>query len=283
VEIITGNTKISNFRVLEYGHAEVLFDIAGRSDEELSAQKGDRILLIKKENEDWWLARTQNDYLRVKKGRIPDVYIKVTKSPVTSDGVHDISQEHEKLNNIKLEAIPVNKPVQQRSQADLAREAAEASQKRSTPNKFNLHNSKYTELDTAIKELEVNITATKQDLSKQAMQSADPNLYDFRGPAYRRGKQFDAKHEDIEKRVEDYEKEINSRQVSGSAPSFLPPHAERYRANCDYNPRDTEQELKLRENDILWVLQKNKDGIYFGYAEKSTEMGQFPASCVEPF
>jgi len=111
-------------------------------------------------------------------------------------------------------------------------------------------------LDTAIKELEVNITATKQDLSKQAMQSADPNLYDFRGPAYRRGKQLDAKHEDIEKRVEDYEKEINSRQVSGSAPSFLPPHAERYRANCDYNPRDTEQELKLRENDILWVLQK---------------------------
>ena len=300
VEIITGNTKIQNFRVLEYGHAEVLFDITGRNSEELTAYKGDRILLIKKEGEEWWLARTENDYLKTQKGRIPDVYIKVTKSPVTSEGVHDISQEHEKLNNIRLEAVPVtdghtNSRNSTPSQADLAKQVAEnaASRLQARDNKFSVNNSNLNftkELDRTIEQLEVNNNSSKQSLSHQAMQAADPSLYDFKGPA-NKGKSghlndprtTHSNHEDIEKRVRDYEQEISSRQISGVAPSFLPQHAERYRANCDYNPRDTEHELKLRENDILWVLQKDKDGIYFGYAEKSGEMGQFPASNVEPF
>ena len=105
VEIIDGSEKVNNFRVLEYGHADVLFDINGRSEKELSAEKGDRVFLIKKVDENWWLARTnENGYIKARKGIIPDNFIKVTKAPVTTEGVIDISNENDKIMNIKLDA-----------------------------------------------------------------------------------------------------------------------------------------------------------------------------------
>lgn len=111
VEIIDGSETVkAHFRVLEYGHADVLYDITGRNEKELSALKDDRLVLIKKIDENWWSARTtENGYVKQKKGIIPDSYIRVTKAPVTSEGVPDISCENDKLLNMKVDVIGGNR------------------------------------------------------------------------------------------------------------------------------------------------------------------------------
>jgi len=113
------------------------------------------------------------------------------------------------------------------------------------------------------------------------MDLADPRRYEYLGPA---NKQVDDcysdEEDDIEERVQTYEKEVKNLPASGSAPQWLPSHAERYQAIKSHIPR-TEDEIGLEEGDIVFVLSKGTDGWYSGAAEKSNTFGTFPESKVE--
>ena len=104
VEIIDGSEKISTFRVLEYGNADVLYDFKARSEKELSVLRGQVVILVKKIDEHWWEAKTNSTYSTQKKGWVPDSYLKVDKAPVTSDGIMKIPDQKEKVENSKPSA-----------------------------------------------------------------------------------------------------------------------------------------------------------------------------------
>lgn len=58
--------------------------------------------------------------------------------------------------------------------------------------------------------------------------------------------------------------------------------AERFRCIVPYPP-NTEYELELQVNDIIYVHKKRDDGWYKGTLQRTGRTGLFPASFVESF
>lgn len=278
VEIIDGTEKISNFRVLEYGVAEVLYDIKGRNEKELTATKGQTVALIRKINDNWWQARTTTTYTQPQKGIIPDNYLKVEKAPVTSEGIVDVPSQQEKVEASKT------KQIIRQSQSDFAEEASERARSFSVSDKLKLTAA----LDDVMDKLELARFEREEreqiTLSKQVLKSADPKRYEFKGPAnrYQRDDCSDADSDDVERRVAQYEEDVKKLPASGTAPSYLPAHAERHRAIFTFTPRN-EDELSLNAGEIVYVLEKCDDGWYVGSSETSGVFGTFPGNYVEPY
>ena len=181
VEIIDGSEQVNKFRVIEYfrlfskivriyikissfelkilyGSAEVLYDIKARNEKEISCSKGQTIILIRKVNENWWEARAPQAYPKEKKGLIPDNYISVTKTPLTSEGREVIPDQSEKIEKAK----PQKKP---KSTADFA---AEVSQ---TAKKFVALPVKFDDFDCLNETLSRDVKTEKKNISKKAIKS----------------------------------------------------------------------------------------------------------------
>lgn len=71
--------------------AEALYDYNGTDDNDLSFTKGDKIVVLKYENDDWWMGKIQGN---TDEGVFPSNYVKkipyppAGKSPVTSNKLH---------------------------------------------------------------------------------------------------------------------------------------------------------------------------------------------------
>jgi len=157
VEIIDGSEQINKFRVIEYGSAEVLYDIKGRNDKEISCSKGQTIILIRKVNENWWEVRSPQAYPKERKGLIPDNYISVTKTPLTSEGREIVADQSEKIEKSK----PHKKP---KSTADFAEEVSK------TAKKFVALPVKFDDLDCLNETLCRDVKTEKKIISKKAIE-----------------------------------------------------------------------------------------------------------------
>lgn len=71
-------------------------------------------------------------------------------------------------------------------------------------------------------------------------------------------------------------------QLSSSKPIQSSTPRERFRCIVPYPP-NSEYELELRLNDIIYVHKKRDDGWYKGTQQRTGRTGLFPASFVESF
>uniref|UniRef100_A0A915B5Z7 SH3 domain-containing protein n=1 Tax=Parascaris univalens TaxID=6257 RepID=A0A915B5Z7_PARUN len=79
--------------------------------------------------------------------------------------------------------------------------------------------------------------------------------------------------------VQAWQKKHSNEGLSGPA-QIIPRNAETYRALYAYKPQNVD-ELELRENDIVFVVEKCDDGWYIGTSLRSGQFGTFPGNYVE--
>nr|XP_047925054.1 sorbin and SH3 domain-containing protein 1 isoform X23 [Anser cygnoides] len=254
--------KPSPLQVLEYGDAIAKFNFNGDTQVEMSFRKGERITLIRRVDENWYEGRISGTN---RQGIFPVTYVEVLKRPVVKNAIDYPDPPMSLSPNRSMTASPQTADSKAfSSSAPLSSSALSSSTVTTQPpprltRRVNKPQEAVCNEIINIAEKSVHYCSTiSQPLdSRHKVTSNDykPSLIISQQP---------------------------QAQQQGASPdrSHTPRDIVSYQALYSYTPQN-DDELELRDGDIVDVMEKCDDGWFVGTSRRTRQFGTFPGNYVK--
>ncbi|XP_030344074.1 sorbin and SH3 domain-containing protein 1 isoform X25 [Strigops habroptila] len=215
--------KTSPLQVLEYGDAIAKFNFNGDTQVEMSFRKGERIILIRRVDENWYEGRISGTN---RQGIFPVTYVEVLKRPVVKNAIDYPDPPMSLSPNRSMTASP---------QEAVCNEI------------INIAEKSVHYCSTIAEPLDSRHKVTSNDHKPSLIISQQPQA-----------------------------------QQQGTSPdrSQTPRDIVSYQALYSYTPQN-DDELELRDGDIVDVMEKCDDGWFVGTSRRTRQFGTFPGNYVK--
>uniref|UniRef100_A0A8C7ADX6 Sorbin and SH3 domain containing 1 n=1 Tax=Neovison vison TaxID=452646 RepID=A0A8C7ADX6_NEOVI len=267
--------KLAPVQVLEYGEAVAKFNFNGDTQVEMSFRKGERITLLRQVDENWYEGRIPGTS---RQGIFPITYVDVIKRPLVKNPVDYIDLPFSSSPSRSGTASPqLRREERGQCERRAEREAGE----------------RYPGAPRISKKSCLRPSDVVRCLS------ADQRLSDLRAPEESRpGKPPGSPFPGTEAEQTELHRggEQAQRRAARSAGSQQPQAQQRrvtpdrsqtsqdlfsYQALYSYIPQN-DDELELRDGDIVDVMEKCDDGWFVGTSRRTRQFGTFPGNYVKP-
>ncbi|XP_064924508.1 sorbin and SH3 domain-containing protein 1 isoform X13 [Columba livia] len=235
--------KPSPLQVLEYGDAIAKFNFNGDTQVEMSFRKGERITLIRRVDENWYEGRISGTN---RQGIFPVTYVEVLKRPVVKNAIDYPDPPMSLSPNRSMTASPQPSHHSLRAGPDLTE--SEKSYVEAVCNEIiNIAEKSVHYCSTVSQPLDSRHKVTSNDYKPSLIISQQPQA-----------------------------------QQQGASPdrSQTPRDIVSYQALYSYTPQN-DDELELRDGDIVDVMEKCDDGWFVGTSRRTRQFGTFPGNYVK--
>ncbi|XP_071667966.1 sorbin and SH3 domain-containing protein 1 isoform X21 [Patagioenas fasciata] len=235
--------KPSPLQVLEYGDAIAKFNFNGDTQVEMSFRKGERITLIRRVDENWYEGRISGTN---RQGIFPVTYVEVLKRPVVKNAIDYPDPPMSLSPNRSVTASPQPSHHSLRAGPDLTE--SEKSYVEAVCNEIiNIAEKSVHYCSTVSQPLDSRHKVTSNDHKPSLIISQQPQA-----------------------------------QQQGASPdrSQTPRDIVSYQALYSYTPQN-DDELELRDGDIVDVMEKCDDGWFVGTSRRTRQFGTFPGNYVK--
>ncbi|XP_069652505.1 sorbin and SH3 domain-containing protein 1 isoform X23 [Haliaeetus albicilla] len=235
--------KPSPLQVLEYGDAIAKFNFNGDTQVEMSFRKGERITLIRRVDENWYEGRISGTN---RQGIFPVTYVEVLKQPVVKNAVDYPDPPMSLSPNRSMTVSPQPSHHSLRAGPDLTE--SEKSYVEAVCNEIiNIAEKSVRYCSTISQPLDSRHKVTSNDHKPSLIISQQPQA-----------------------------------QQQGASPdrSQTPRDIVSYQALYSYTPQN-DDELELRDGDIVDVMEKCDDGWFVGTSRRTRQFGTFPGNYVK--
>ncbi|XP_032046701.1 sorbin and SH3 domain-containing protein 1 isoform X7 [Aythya fuligula] len=235
--------KPSPLQVLEYGDAIAKFNFNGDTQVEMSFRKGERITLIRRVDENWYEGRISGT---TRQGIFPVTYVEVLKRPVVKNAIDYPDPPMSLSPNRSMTASPQPSHHSLRAGPDLTE--SEKSYVEAVCNEIiNIAEKSVHYCSTISQPLDSRHKVTSNDNKPSLIISQQPQA-----------------------------------QQQGASPdrSHTPRDIVSYQALYSYTPQN-DDELELRDGDIVDVMEKCDDGWFVGTSRRTRQFGTFPGNYVK--
>uniref|UniRef100_A0A8C0E271 Sorbin and SH3 domain containing 1 n=1 Tax=Balaenoptera musculus TaxID=9771 RepID=A0A8C0E271_BALMU len=267
--------KLAPVQVLEYGEAVAKFNFNGDTQVEMSFRKGERITLLRQVDENWYEGRIPGTS---RQGIFPITYVDVIKRPLVKNPVDYIDLPFSSSPSRSATASP--QPWQEGSGARERKADREAGER--CPGGPAISKKSCLRPSDVVRCL-----STEQRL---------PELHtpEESRPRQPRGSPFpgrEAEPSELQRGGEPAERKA-ARTGASEQPQALqrrvtPDRSQTsqdlfsYQALYSYIPQN-DDELELRDGDIVDVMEKCDDGWFVGTSRRTRQFGTFPGNYVKP-
>ncbi|XP_046799017.1 sorbin and SH3 domain-containing protein 1 isoform X28 [Gallus gallus] len=230
-------------QVLEYGDAIAKFNFNGDTQVEMSFRKGERITLIRRVDENWYEGRISGTS---RQGIFPVTYVEVLKRPVVKNAIDYPDPPVSLSPNRSMTASPQPSLHSLRAGPDLTE--SEKSYVEAVCNEIiNIAEKSVHYCSTISQPLDSRNKVTSNDHKPSLIISQQPQA-----------------------------------QQQGASPdrSQTPRDIVSYQALYSYTPQN-DDELELRDGDIVDVMEKCDDGWFVGTSRRTRQFGTFPGNYVK--
>ncbi|XP_051656750.1 sorbin and SH3 domain-containing protein 1 isoform X25 [Manacus candei] len=230
-------------QVLEYGDAIAKFNFNGDTQVEMSFRKGERITLIRRVDENWYEGRISGTS---RQGIFPVTYVEVLKRPVVKNAVDYPDPPMSLSPSRSITASPQPSHHSLRAGPDLTE--SEKSYVEAVCNEIiNIAEKSVHYCSTISQPLDSRHKVTSNDHKPSLIISQQPQA-----------------------------------QQQGASPerSQTPRDIVSYQALYSYTPQN-DDELELRDGDIVDVMEKCDDGWFVGTSRRTRQFGTFPGNYVK--
>uniref|UniRef100_A0A8C9L2Q4 Sorbin and SH3 domain containing 1 n=1 Tax=Panthera tigris altaica TaxID=74533 RepID=A0A8C9L2Q4_PANTA len=268
--------KLAPVQVLEYGEAIAKFNFNGDTQVEMSFRKGERIALLRQVDENWYEGRIPGTS---RQGIFPITYVDVIKRPLVKNPVDYIDLPFSSSPSRSATASPQVPKREERGQCERRAEREAGDRCPGAP--------KISKKSCLRPSDVVRCLSAEQRLS-------DLHVPEESRPSKPLGSPFPGREaEQTEPRRGGEQAE---RRAAGSAVSQQPQAQQRrvtpdrshtsqdlfsYQALYSYIPQN-DDELELRDGDIVDVMEKCDDGWFVGTSRRTRQFGTFPGNYVKP-
>ncbi|XP_074686820.1 sorbin and SH3 domain-containing protein 1 isoform X22 [Strix aluco] len=235
--------KPSPLQVLEYGDAIAKFNFNGDTQVEMSFRKGERITLIRRVDENWYEGKISGTS---RQGIFPVTYVEVLKRPVVKNAIDYPDPPMSLSPNRSMTASPQPSHHSLRAGPDLTE--SEKSYVEAVCNEIiNIAEKSVHYCSTISQPLDSRHKVTSNDHKPSLIISQQPQA-----------------------------------QQQGASPdrSQTPRDIVSYQALYSYTPQN-DDELELRDGDIVDVMEKCDDGWFVGTSRRTRQFGTFPGNYVK--
>ncbi|XP_019358005.1 PREDICTED: sorbin and SH3 domain-containing protein 1 isoform X14 [Gavialis gangeticus] len=235
--------KMSPLQVLEYGDAVAKFNFNGDTQVEMSFRKGEKITLIRRVDENWYEGKISGTG---RQGIFPVTYVEVLKRPVVKNAVDYADPLMSHSPNRSMTASPQPSHHSLRAGPDLTE--SEKSYVEAVCNEIiNIAEKSVHYCSTISQPLDSRHKVTSNDNKPSLIISQQPQA-----------------------------------QQQGASPdrSQTPRDIVSYQALYSYTPQN-DDELELRDGDIVDVMEKCDDGWFVGTSRRTRQFGTFPGNYVK--
>ncbi|XP_074400923.1 sorbin and SH3 domain-containing protein 1 isoform X26 [Zonotrichia albicollis] len=230
-------------QVLEYGDAIAKFNFNGDTQVEMSFRKGERITLIRRVDENWYEGRIPGTS---RQGIFPVTYVEVLKRPVVKNAIDYPDPPVSLSPSRSITASPQPSHHSLRAGPDLTE--SEKSYVEAVCNEIiNIAEKSVHYCSTISQPLDSRHKVTSNDHKSSLIISQQPQA-----------------------------------QQQGASPerSQTPRDIVSYQALYSYTPQN-DDELELRDGDIVDVMEKCDDGWFVGTSRRTRQFGTFPGNYVK--
>ncbi|XP_077039306.1 sorbin and SH3 domain-containing protein 1 isoform X26 [Agelaius phoeniceus] len=230
-------------QVLEYGDAIAKFNFNGDTQVEMSFRKGERITLIRRVDENWYEGRISGTS---RQGIFPVTYVEVLKRPVVKNAIDYPDPPVSLSPSRSMTASPQPSHHSLRAGPDLTE--SEKSYVEAVCNEIiNIAEKSVHYCSTISQPLDSRHKVTSNDHKSSLIISQQPQA-----------------------------------QQQGASPerSQTPRDIVSYQALYSYTPQN-DDELELRDGDIVDVMEKCDDGWFVGTSRRTRQFGTFPGNYVK--
>nr|XP_009669593.1 PREDICTED: sorbin and SH3 domain-containing protein 1 isoform X30 [Struthio camelus australis] len=235
--------KSAPLQVLEYGDAVAKFNFNGDTQVEMSFRKGERITLIRRVDENWYEGKISGTN---RQGIFPVTYVEVLKRPVVKNAIDYPDPPMSLSPNRSMTASPQPSHHSLRAGPDLTE--SEKSYVEAVCNEIiNIAEKSVHYCSTISQPLDSRHKVTSNDNKPSLIISQQPQA-----------------------------------QQQGASPdrSQTPRDIVSYQALYSYTPQN-DDELELRDGDIVDVMEKCDDGWFVGTSRRTRQFGTFPGNYVK--
>ncbi|XP_068054545.1 sorbin and SH3 domain-containing protein 1 isoform X26 [Anomalospiza imberbis] len=230
-------------QVLEYGDAIAKFNFNGDTQVEMSFRKGERITLIRRVDENWYEGRISGTS---RQGIFPVTYVEVLKRPVVKNAIDYPDPPVSLSPSRSMTASPQPSHHSLKAGPDLTE--SEKSYVEAVCNEIiNIAEKSVHYCSTISQPLDSRHKVTSNDHKSSLIISQQPQA-----------------------------------QQQGASPerSQTPRDIVSYQALYSYTPQN-DDELELRDGDIVDVMEKCDDGWFVGTSRRTRQFGTFPGNYVK--
>ncbi|XP_064000952.1 sorbin and SH3 domain-containing protein 1 isoform X22 [Pogoniulus pusillus] len=235
--------KQSPLQVLEYGDAIAKFNFNGDTQVEMSFRKGERITLIRRVDENWYEGKISGTN---RQGIFPVTYVEVLKRPVVKNAIDYPDPPMSLSPNRSVTASPQPSHHSLRAGPDLT-ESEKSYVEAVCSEIINIAEKSVHYCSAISQPLDSRHKVTSNDHKPSLIISQQPQA-----------------------------------QQQGASPdrSQTPRDIVSYQALYSYTPQN-DDELELRDGDIVDVMEKCDDGWFVGTSRRTRQFGTFPGNYVK--
>nr|XP_060625339.1 sorbin and SH3 domain-containing protein 1 isoform X23 [Anolis sagrei ordinatus] len=250
--------KPSQLQVLEYGDAVAKFNFNGDTQVEMSFKKGERITLIRQVDENWYEGKILGTN---RQGIFPVTYVDIFKQPV----VKNMEDHVDLLFSHSVNHSQATSPQPSHHSLRPGPDLTESEKTYVSPSRFGLNNMPATQ-ETVCNEI-LNIAEKSVHYCSTISQ---PLVSCHKGPFSDSRSSLIISQQPP--KVPLLESTIERNHTAQNTLS--------YQALYSYIPQN-DDELELRDGDIIDVMEKCDDGWFVGTSRRTQQFGTFPGNYVK--
>uniref|UniRef100_A0A2K6ELZ1 Sorbin and SH3 domain containing 1 n=1 Tax=Propithecus coquereli TaxID=379532 RepID=A0A2K6ELZ1_PROCO len=267
--------KLTPVQVLEYGEAIAKFNFNGDTQVEMSFRKGERITLLRQVDENWYEGRIPGTS---RQGIFPITYVDVIKRPLVKNPMEYIDLPYSSSPSRSATASP--QPWQEENghyERKAEREAGER-----CPGGPKISKKSCLKPSDVVRCL-----STEQRLSDLHTPEESRPGKPLGGPFPGREAEQPERHRGGEQAERRAAQRGGSQQPQAQQRRVTPDRSQTsqdlfsYQALYSYIPQN-DDELELRDGDIVDVMEKCDDGWFVGTSRRTRQFGTFPGNYVKP-
>uniref|UniRef100_A0A2K6QUC9 Sorbin and SH3 domain containing 1 n=1 Tax=Rhinopithecus roxellana TaxID=61622 RepID=A0A2K6QUC9_RHIRO len=267
--------KLTPVQVLEYGEAIAKFNFNGDTQVEMSFRKGERITLLRQVDENWYEGRIPGTS---RQGIFPITYVDVIKRPLVKNPVDYMDLPFSASPSRSATASP--QPWREESGQYERKAEREAGQR--GPGGPEISKKSCLKPSDVVRCLSTehrlsDLNTPEESRPGKPLGSAFPGSEAEQTERHRGGEQAGRK---AARRGGSQQPQAQQRRVTPDR-SQTSQDLFSYQALYSYIPQN-DDELELRDGDIVDVMEKCDDGWFVGTSRRTRQFGTFPGNYVKP-
>uniref|UniRef100_A0A2K6UCG5 Sorbin and SH3 domain containing 1 n=1 Tax=Saimiri boliviensis boliviensis TaxID=39432 RepID=A0A2K6UCG5_SAIBB len=267
--------KLTPVQVLEYGEAIAKFNFNGDTQVEMSFRKGERITLLRQVDENWYEGRIPGTS---RQGIFPITYVDVIKRPLVKNPVDYVDLPFSSSPSRSATASP--QPWREESgryERKAEREAGERGPGGPKISKKSCLKPSDVVRCLSTEQRLSDLNTPEESRPGKPLGSAFPGSEAEQTERHRGGEQAGRK---AARRGGSQQPQAQQRRITPDR-SQTSQDLFSYQALYSYIPQN-DDELELRDGDIVDVMEKCDDGWFVGTSRRTRQFGTFPGNYVKP-
>uniref|UniRef100_A0A2K5RDW2 Sorbin and SH3 domain containing 1 n=1 Tax=Cebus imitator TaxID=2715852 RepID=A0A2K5RDW2_CEBIM len=267
--------KLTPVQVLEYGEAIAKYNFNGDTQVEMSFRKGERITLLRQVDENWYEGRIPGTS---RQGIFPITYVDVIKRPLVKNPVDYVDLPFSSSPSRSATASP--QPWREESgryERKAEREAGERGPGGPKISKKSCLKPSDVVRCLSTEQRLSDLNTPEESRPGKPLGSAFPGSEAEQTERHRGGEQAGRK---AARRGGSQQPQAQQRRVTPDR-SQTSQDLFSYQALYSYIPQN-DDELELRDGDIVDVMEKCDDGWFVGTSRRTRQFGTFPGNYVKP-